>query len=129
MSATTELPAYLDELGVKATIKPADHPKSAPEWAENFAAFRVSVTYQGNRASFFFYKGRGNSREITTADVIHALARDYDASCYTLKEFRDEFGGCVDSAATYRAVKRQAERFKRLFPDEQTRQNIAEMEY
>jgi hypothetical protein len=131
MSATTkELPAYLDELGVKVIIKAAEHPKSAPEWALKWAnAYRVAVIYEGKRASFFFYQGKGAKWDLTAADIIHDLARNYDSSCYTLKEFGDEFGWDSNTAATYRAVKRQAERFKRLFPDELTRQTIAEMEY
>ena len=129
-ATTSELPAYLESLGVKVIIKPAAHPKSAPEWALKWAnAYRVAVTYKGNRAGFFFYQGKGAKWDLTAADIIHDLARNYDSSCYTLKEFGDEFGWDSNTAATYRAVKRHAERFKRLFPDELTRQAIAEMEY
>jgi hypothetical protein len=127
---TSELPNYLESLGVKVIIKAAEHPKSAPEWALKWSnAYRVAVIYKGNRAGFFFYQGKGAKLDLTPADIIHDLARNYDTSCYTLKEFGDEFGWDSNTAATYRAVKRQAARFKRLFPDEQTRQTIAEMEY
>ena len=125
----SELPAYLDELGVKVIIKPAAHPKSAPDWALKFNAYRVAVTYKGNRAGFFFYQGKGAKLDLTPADIIYDLARNYDSSCYTLKEFGDEFGWDSNTVATYQAVKRLAARFKRLFPDDQTRQIIAEMEY
>jgi hypothetical protein len=129
MSVTTsELPAYLESLGVKFSRAPIDHPKSAPKWAEHFAAYRVRVTYNKKAVSFTFYKGKG-AGDITAADLVWDMARNYDSSCLTLKEFGDEFGWDSETAATYRAVKRQAARFKRLFPDELTRQTIAEIEY
>jgi hypothetical protein len=129
MSATTsELPAYLESLGVKFSHKPTEHPKTAPKWAAGFAAYRVTITHNKKRASFTFYKGKG-AGDITAADLVFDLARNYDLSCLTLQEFGDELGWDSQTAATHKAVKRHGERFKRLFPENEIRQNIAEMEY
>lgn len=125
-----ELPALLDELGVTVNAVQIDHPESAPEWAKGTTnAYRVTVIYDGRRTSLFFYCGYGVKNGPTVADVVYALARDYDSSCYTLKEFGDEFGWNFDTMETYRAVKRNGAKFKRLFPNDDVRLSIAESEY
>ena len=132
MSADTmkDLPALLSELGVTANAVRIDHPVSAPKWAlDRTAAYRVSVKYDGRRASLYFYCGYGVKDKPSPADVIYALARDYDSSCYTLQEFGDEFGWSAETVQTYNAVKRNALKFKRLFPADDIRTAIAESEY
>jgi hypothetical protein len=48
---------------------------------------------------------------------------------YTLKEFGDEFGWNSETVDTYRAVKRNGAKFKRLFSADEIRLEIAESEY
>ena len=125
-----ELPALLNELGVTAKAVQVDHPATAPKWALNrTAAYRVSVKYDGRRTSLYFYCGFGSKGEPTAADVVYALARDYDSSVYTLEEFGQEFGWNSETVTTYRAIKRTGAKFKRLFPDDDVRLSIAESEY
>lgn len=126
-----ELPALLNELGVTVKAVRIDHPASAPKWAQvkNTAAYRVSVRYELRGTSVFFYCGSGVKGEPTAADVIYSLARDYDFSCYTLQEFGDEYGWSAETVETYNAVKRNAVKFKRLFPADDIRLAIAESEY
>ena len=127
---TKDLPALLSELGVTVKAVRIDHPASAPEWAlNNSNAYRVTVKYQGKRASLFFYCGYGVKDKPSPADVVYALARDYDSTCLTLQEFGDEFGWDSKTVDTYRAVKQNALKFKRLFPADETRLAIAESEY
>lgn len=127
---TKELPALLNELGVKANAVRIDHPASAPAWTlDRTAAYRVTVTYNKRRTSLFFYCGYGVKSAPSAADVVYALARDYDSSCYTLQEFGDEFGWNSETVDTYRAVKRSGAKFKRLFPADDVRLSIAESEY
>ena len=125
-----ELPALLSELGVKANAVRIDHPASAPKWAlDRTAAYRVTVTHNKRRTSLFFYCGYGVKSAPSAADVVYALARDYDTSVHTLQEFGDEFGWNSETATTYRAVKRNGAKFKRLFPADDVRLSIAESEY
>ena len=125
-----ELPALLNELGVTASAVRIDHPASAPAWAlDRTAAYRVTVTYNKRRTSLFFYCGYGVKDKPSAADVVFALARDYDSSVYTVQEFGDEFGWNSETVSTYRAVKRNGAKFKRLFPADDVRLAIAESEY
>ena len=120
---------YLVELGVKMTAARIDLPKSAPKWAESpgVSAWRVNLTYKGKRAAVTFYQGKALTKEPKAADVVADLARNYDLTAYTLKEFGDEFGWNSETAQTYRSVKRVGERFKRLFSDDAVRLNVAEL--
>lgn len=120
---------YLLEIGVKAKAVQIDVPESAPAWAKSpgVSAWRVNVTYKGKRAAVTFYQGRALTKGPTVADVVADLARNYDLTAYTLKEFGDEFGWNSETAQTYRAVKKVGERFKRLFNDDAVRLNVAEL--
>ena len=125
-----ELPALLNELGVIAKAVRIDHPVSAPNWVtDTHASYRVTVKFNGVRTSLFFYCGSGIKGEPSAADIVYALARDYDSSVYTVQEFGDEFGWNSETVDTYRAVKRNGAKFKRLFPADDIRLAIAESDY
>lgn len=127
---TKQLPELLNELGVKIKAVQVDRPVSAPEWVQDSSlAYRVTVSYDGRRASLYFYCGYGVKNEPSAADIVYALARDYDSSCYTLQEFGDEYGWSAETVRTFNAVKRNAAKFKRLFPADDVRLSIAESEY
>jgi len=128
---TKQLPELLNELGIKANAVRIDHPASAPAWAldRTTSAYRVTVTYNKRRTSLYFYCGSAVKSAPSAADVVYALARDYDSSCYTLQEFGDEFGWNSETVDTYRAVKRNGAKFKRLFSADDIRLAIAESEY
>jgi hypothetical protein len=132
MNTMTEkdLPELLKDLGVTINAEQVDHPESAPQWAlGNTNAYRVTVKYDGRRASLFFYCGFGVKNGPSVADVVYALARDFDSSCYTLQEFGDEFGWNFETARMYKAVKLNGAKFLRLFADDDVRVSIAESEY
>jgi hypothetical protein len=129
-TATQELPKLINDLGVTAHAVQIDHPESAPKWAiGNTNAYRVTIKYDGRRTSLFFYCGYGVKNGPSVADVVYALARDYDSTSYTLEEFGNEFGWNFETQETYRAVKRNGDKFKRLFPNDDVRLSIAESEY
>jgi hypothetical protein len=98
-------------------------------WAKSpgVSAWRVNVTHKGERAALTFYQGRALTDGPSAADIVADLARNYDLTAYTLKEFGDEFGWNSETAQTYRAVKKVGERFKRLFNDDAVRFNVAEL--
>ena len=123
------LEGYLLEIGVKVKAVQINAPQSAPAWAKNpgVGVWRVSLNYKGKRAAVTFYQGKAHIKAPTVADVVADLARNYDLTAYTLKEFGDEFGWDSETAQTYRAVKKVGERFKRLFEDNQIRFNVAEL--
>ena len=125
-----ELPALLNELGVTVNAVRIDRPDTAPNWVtDTHASYRVSVRYERRGTSLFFYCGSGVKSAPSAADVVYALARDYDSSVYTLQEFGDEFGWSAETVQTFNAVKRNAVKFKRLFPADEIRLAIAESEF
>ena len=125
-----DLPALLSELGVTAKAVRIDRPDNAPEWVtDTHKSYRVTVKFNGASTSLNFYCGSGVKNEPSAADIVYALARDYDSTAYTLKEFGDEFGWNSETVDTYRAVKRNGAKFKRLFPADEIRTDIAESEY
>jgi hypothetical protein len=127
---TKQLPELLNELGVTVKAVEIDRPATAPEWVqESSRSYRVTVKYEGRKTSLYFYCGSGVKTAPSVADVVYALARDYDSSVYTLKEFGDEFGWNSETVDTYRAVKRNGAKFKRLFSADEIRLEIAESEY
>jgi hypothetical protein len=127
---TKQLPELLNELGVKANAVRIDRPDNAPNWVtDTHKSYRVTVTYNGRRTSLHFYCGSGVKSEPSAADIVYALARDYDSTAYTLQEFGDEYGWSAETVQTYNAVKRNAIKFKRLFPADEIRLSIAESEY
>ncbi len=133
MNATTntkDLPTLLNELGVTISAVQIDHPVSAPKWSINHTnAYRVTVKYDGKRTSLYFYCGYGVKSGPSVADVVYALARDYDYTAYSMEEFGGEFGWNFETRETYRAVKRNGAKFKRLFSSDDVRLSIAESEY
>jgi hypothetical protein len=127
---TQELPALLNELGVTAKAVRIDRPDNAPEWVtDTHKSYRVTVKFNGASTSLNFYCGSGVKSEPSVADVVYALARDYDSSVYTVQEFGDEYGWNSETVSTYRAVKRNGAKFKRLFPSDDVRLSIAESDY
>jgi hypothetical protein len=127
---TKQLPALLNELGVTAKAVRIDHPASAPAWTLNATnAYRVTVKYDGRRTSLYYYCGYGLKNPPSVADIVYGLARDYDSASLTLEEFGREYGWDFKTVDTYRAIKRNGAKFKRLFPADDVRLSIAESEY
>lgn len=122
-----DLPTLLNELGVTVKAVRIDRPDSAPEWVtDTHKSYRVTVKFNGASTSLNFYCGSGVKDGPSVADVVYALARDYDSTAYTLQEFGDEYGWNFETAQTYRAVKRNGAKFLRLFPNFDIRLAIAE---
>ncbi len=125
-----DLPTLLNELGVTAKAVEIDRPDNAPEWVTNtHKSYRVTVKFNGASTSLHFYCGSGVKGAPSVADVVYALARDFDSTSYTLQEFGDEFGWNSKTIETYRAVQRNGAKFLRLFPNFDIRLAIAESEY
>lgn len=128
------LAEYVDEIGLKVTIKPCNMPNHAPKWAKKnanaFRVYRVSLTYQGRKMSNYFYAGSG-IKDLRPADIVADLAKNWDICIYTLQEFGDEFGWDSETHKTYKAVQRLGRRYADLIGDTDIRTELAElaMEY
>jgi hypothetical protein len=125
------LPQIVEELGITSTIKWQDTPATAPDWAQDFNAYRITLNYQGRKMSFNYYQGKAVKHEPTTADAVWTLASDYNShlSAPTLADFGGEFGWDENTLATYRAVKNLAMRYKKLIGNEETLEMIGQVEY
>ena len=128
---TKTLPEIVQELGITSTIQEQDTPANAPQWAQDFNAYRVTLRYQGRRIAFNFYQGKGHKTEPTTSDAVWSLASDYNShlSLPTLKDFGGEFGWDENTASTYRAVRSLAKRWEKLIGDTSILETIGAVEY
>jgi hypothetical protein len=128
---TKTLPEIVQELGITSAIKWQDTPANAPQWAQDFNAYRITLSYQGRKMSFNYYQGRGIKHEPTTADAVWTLASDYNShlSSPTLKDFGDELGWDENTLTTYRAVKNLATRYAKLIGNPDTLEMLGQVEY
>lgn len=119
---------YVDQIGVQVEIKPCNMPATAPKWAlkGSHNAYRVKVSYQGRKMSFYFYAGKA-VKDLKPADIIYDLARNWDNCVYSLDEFGDEFGWNSETHKIYRFVRRLGQRYADLIGDSDIRQEIAEL--
>ena len=131
MSTQTQsqtMPELLNELGVSMRILGTDcHPAKVTEWQEKANCYRLRLTYEGRYYSLYYYQGRGNKSEPTASDLIYCLSNDASIleSCGDLKCFRECMGDDGDTANTYRAIKRQTARYRKLIGDANTLERIA----
>ena len=125
---TKTLPQIVEELGITSTVKWQDTPRTAPDWAGEMNAYRVTVRYQGRKMSFNYYQRLG---EPTTADLIWTLASDNNTfeSCPTVEDFGGEFGWDATTRATYRAIKDLSARYVKLIGDASIIETLGRVEY
>ena len=128
---TQTLPEIVQELGITSTIQEQDTPANAPQWAQDFNAYRVTLKFKGRRMAFNFYQGRGHKTPPTTADAVWTLASDSNTmqGCPTLKDFGGEFGWDENTASTYRAVRSLAKRWEKLIGNSAILETIGAVEY
>jgi hypothetical protein len=128
MSTLTEtMPELLNELGVNMKILNTAHPAKVTEWQAQANCYRVRLIYKGRYYSLYYYTGRGIKNEPTASDVIYCLSSDASTleSCSDLKCFRECMGDDGDTANTYRAIKRQSARYRKLIGDASALERIA----
>ena len=130
MSTQTQsqtMPELLNELGVTLKIINTAHPVKVTEWQAQANCYRVKLTYAGRSYSLYYYMGRGNKSEPTASDLIYCLSNDASIleSCSDLECFKACMGEDSDTANTYRAIKRQTARYRKLIGDANTLERIA----
>lgn len=125
------LPEIVKELGITSTVQRQETPFTAPEWAENMNAYRITLKFEGRKMSFNFYQGRGNKEEPTTADAVWTLASDNNTliSCPTVEDFGGEFGWDATTRTTYRAIKKLSARYVKLIKNPETIEMLGQVEY
>ena len=124
---TETMPELLNELGISLKIIHRSHPVKVTEWQSKANAYRVKLSYEGRNYSLYYYAGRGIKSEPTASDVISCLSNDASVldSCSNLKCFGDCMGWDSETAETYRAIKRQTARYRKLIGDANTLERIA----
>ena len=125
------LPQIIEELGITSTVQWQDTPRTAPEWAGEMNAYRVTLRYQGRKMSFNYYQGRGIKHEPTTADAVWTLASDNNTleSCPTVEDFGSESGWDANTTTTYRAIKNLSARYVKLIGDASIIEMLGQVEY
>ena len=129
MSTETQtMSELLNELGVTMLITGRDcHPAKVTEWQAQANCYRLRLIYEGRYYSLYYYTGRGNKSEPTASDLISCLSNDASIleSCSDLECFKACLGEDSDTANTYRAIKRQTARYRKLIGDANTLERIA----
>ena len=134
MTTATEektLPQLCEEFGITSTVKEIQVPETAPEWARNTSAYRITLRHNGRHLSFNFYQGNALTRKPSTADAVWTLASDYNShqSAPTLQDFGGEFGWNEHTLATFRAVKNLAMRWEKFIGDASILETLGQVEY
>jgi hypothetical protein len=125
------LPEIVEELGITSTVQQQDTPLTAPQWAGDMEAYRITLRFEGRKMSFNFYQGRGNKEEPNTADAVWTLASENNIliSCPTIEDFGGEFGWDATTHATYRAIKKLSARYVKLIENPELIEMLGKVEY
>jgi hypothetical protein len=115
-NTTTDLDAYLTGLGLKLKVR-QDYNDNAGDMWTSANHYRLTLSRNGRRMSFWFYQGYGIKQEPTLAGVIESLAGDYNLAEYSLDDFGDEFGWNKDTIKIYRLITSLAKRYERVIGD------------
>jgi hypothetical protein len=115
-NTTTDLDAYLTGLGLKLKARQDYNDNAGDMWAST-NHYRLTLSRNGRRMSFWYYQGYGIKQDPTLAGVIENLAGDYNLAEYSLDDFGDEFGWNKDTVKIYRQITSLAKRYARVIGD------------
>jgi hypothetical protein len=113
MNDTTTLNDYLLGLGLKIKVS-QDYNDNAQGWAENTNHYRVTLSKENRRMSFWYYQGYGIKDAPTLDRVIENLASDRIYAQMDVQEFGDEFGWNKDTIKTHRLLVSLNARYEKL---------------
>lgn len=116
----------LKQAGFRLTVR-EDWNDNAPAWAEQARHYRLTLSREGRRMSFWFYQGLGITREPDLAGVVESLLLDYSIGQYSLDEYGDEFGWNRDTISTHKQVRSIAWRFERVCGGAEQVEQVREM--
>jgi hypothetical protein len=127
-NTTTDFTGYLTGLGLKLKVRQDYNQNAGDMWA-NANHYRVTLSRNGRKMSFWYYQGYGIKQEPTLAGVIDSLAIDYNYASYSLDDFGDEFGWNKDTVKTHRQITSLAKRYARVIGDPIAIANIYDKAY
>jgi len=125
-NTTTDLNAYLTGLGFKLKVRQDYNENAGDMWA-NANHYRVTLSRNGRKMSFWYYQGYGIEQDPTLAGVIETLTSDYPYASYSLDDFGDEFGWNKDTVKTHRQITSLAKRYERVIGDTALLEEIDEI--
>lgn len=117
---------YLTGLGLKITAK-QDYNYDSEGWSENTNHYRVTLSRNGKKMTFWFYQGYGIKEDPTLERVIETLASDRTFAHYSLDDFGDEMGWNSGTTKTYRLLKSLNARYERLIGSDEVLDKIYEL--
>lgn len=86
-----QLEQYLTGLGLKLSAREGYNPHADDKWA-GMRHYRVTLTGNGKRMSFWFYQGAGITEPPSLGSVVECLAQDRTYATQTVEDFADELG-------------------------------------
>jgi hypothetical protein len=131
---TTEditMPQICEDFGITLELKPTKTPRNASKWQKEANSWLAVLEMDGYYMATPFYTGKGLTRDITVADVVHALASDWDTyrMCQTLKGFGDHFGWDEETATTWELITHNAHEFEYFVGNNSILEMMAGVEY
>ena len=134
MTTATEektLPQLCEEFGIKLQLKKTKAPRNSSKWQKNANAWLAILEMDGYHMATPYYTGKGLTRAITGADVVHSLASDWNIyqQCVTLKGYGQEFGWDEDTASTWELISHGAQAWEYFIGEVSILQALAEVEY
>ena len=115
-NTTTDLDAYLTGLGLKLKARQDYNENAGDMWAST-NHYRLTLSRNGRKMSFWYYQGYGIKQDPTLAGVIESLTGEYNLAEYSLDDFGDEFGWNKDTVKTHRLITSLAKRYARVIGD------------
>ena len=124
------MPELCDTLGIELELKRTKTPAGASAWQKSANAWLAILSRDGYHLAVPYYTGKA-VKQTTVADVVHALASDYNTytSCGSLKGFGDEFGWDEDTASTWEAITHNAQKWVEFIPNYMERETLGACEY
>lgn len=123
-----QLAGYLTGLGLTLKVR-QDYNDNAPDWAQDTNHYRLTLSRDGRRMSFWFYQGYGIKSDPDLAGVVESLASDRAFCSMSLDEFGDEMGWNKDTLKTYRLMMSLIRRYERVIGSKELLDQINDLIY
>ena len=121
-----DLAGYLTGLELTLKVRQDYNEKALDLWADA-NHYRVTLSKDGRRMSFWYYQGYGVKSDPDLAGVVETLASDRWYGLQTLDDFAYDFGWNKDTIKTYRQIVSLNRRYERVVGSKELLDKIDEI--
>jgi len=124
-TTTATLTDYLKGIGLKIKVS-RDYNDNAPDIWERSNHYRVTLSREGRKMSFWYYQGYGIKEDPTLEGVVETLSSDRSLAQMSLDEFGGEFGWDKNTHKNHRHLLNLNRRYERVIGDDSLLDEIYE---